>query len=230
MSYDKCKRIILDEKKNKIKMTIASNNLYPITYHTYDNCYEQYENFDDKLLVMFWDLQGCMLQISTINENTENFEYALKKVSEYCKENNINTYDYWDLQGELATMKRFRLAGLYYNKYNKENYKVYDEWTKTQDRDYVKKLENKAFVQALREIYGKLFEIFKKALYEQIKGEYILIYANCYNVCKLGKYDRYYSKFSYGGYTPVKMSYKKAYIFTKDMDKYNLKIQKVEEV
>lgn len=229
MSYELCKRIVLNEKKNEINLTIASNNLRPITYHTCNNCYEEYENFDDKLLVMFWDLESCSLQVSTINENTENFEYALKKVSEYCKENDINTSDYWSIASELRERKQFRFAGLYYNEYNKDNYNTYTEWRKTQDKDYVKKLENKAFIQALREIYGKLFEIFKKALYERIEGEYILIYNNCYNVCKLGKYDRYYSKFSYGGYTPVKMSYKKAYIFTKDMERYNLRIQKVEE-
>lgn len=230
MSYDKCKRIVLDKKNNNIKMSLASNNLYPITYHNYDNCYEQYETFEDKLIAMLHDLLSGGIQISTINENTEKIQYALCKVYEYCKEHNINTYDYWDLSGELTTMKKFRYADLYYNKYDKENWRIYRDWTKTQDKEHVQEIEKRAYIEALWEIYGKLFEIFKQALEEEIKGEYIVIYNNCYNVCKLGKYDRYYQKFSYGGYTPLKMSYKKAYIFIKDMEKYNLKIQKVEEV
>lgn len=230
MSYEMCKRIVLDEKNNKIKLTIASNNVRPITYSACDY-YKDYDyTFEDKLLCLFWDMTSGMLQISTINSNTENFEYAIKKVNEYCKQNNISTYDYWDLAGNLRTRKEFRYAGLYYNSYDKENWKVYAEWTKTQTREHVKEIENKAFIESLREIYGELFKVFKNALYEQIKGDFQVIYNNCYYVAKIGKYNRYYSRFSYGGYTPLKMSYKQAYIFVDDLSNYNLKIEKCEEV
>lgn len=222
MSYELCKRIVLNEKKNKIKITCASNNVRPITYSTCGLCEgERYKNytFKDKLLCLFTSMQDGNIQISTINENTEKFEYAMVKVSEYLKENNINSYtDLYEKRGLVAEQKRFAYANLKmstkedYWERSRENCEIYSAWRKSQDKNEVEIVENRIYLQSLWDVYADSFKVFLNALNENFEGDYKVIAYGCYNISKLGKYDRGYSRFYYGGYNPLKMSYKKAYI------------------
>lgn len=242
MSYELCKRITLNKKKNEIKVCIASNNLRPIEYHTCGLCEgESYKNytFEDKLICLYEAMQTGCIQISTINDNTENFEYAMCKVREYFRQNNINSYeDLYEKRGEVSERKRFEFAGLEMSKIEdkweraSENGKKYDEWRKTQDKELVKEMEQKFYLESIWEVYGKSFEIWKKALFENIDGEFEVVAYGCYKITKLGKYDRGYSRFYYGGYSGLKMSYKKAYIFVNDMNSESRKLEivKAEEV
>ena len=177
MSYEKCKYISLDKKRNKVVVNIASNNVRPLYWckcEIYNDC--DY-SFEDKMLLLFVDMQQGNIQISTINKNTLDFEYALWKVREYHKENNINSFD--DL---------YEGCGRLFES-NKELTRI----------------------EVYRQVYGKSFEVFMKALNEKIDGDYKVGVYNYSYVSKLGKYDRGYIRFYYGE-RPLKMNYKQAYI------------------
>lgn len=242
MSFELCKRITLNPKKNIIKVCIASNNVFPKTYTTCELCNsnsDRYKNytFEDKLLCLYEDMQSGNIQISTINDNTEKFEYAMCKVREYHKQNNIDSFnDLYEQRGKVYREKIFGFAKIERSqdedlwKAESEDYKKYYEWQKTQDKDFVKDMENKFSLEAVKEIYGESFKVWKQALEEEIKGEYKVLFDNYYVVTKLGKYDRGYGKFfyankEYSGFE--KMSFKKAYIFTKDRADRNLQIVEV---
>ena len=241
MSYELCKNISLNEKKNEIKVTIASNNVYPKTYTTCELCKSEYKRFknytfQDKLIGLFSDLMDGNIQISTINDNTSNFEYALCKVYEYLKENNINSYtDLYEKRGELTTQKQFTYANLELStnedkwQANSENWKKYSEWRKTQNIEEIEEIENRFSLESLWEIYGKAFNIFKNALNEKIDGEYTILTYGAYYITKLGRYDRGYSRCYYGYGSPLKMSYKKAYIVLNNMndETRRMKIEKI---
>ncbi len=223
MSYECCKRIILNEKNNVIKVCIASNNVAPKTYETCEFCKGNDYSFDEKLLNLYYDLQSGVIQVSTINDNTEKFEYALCKVREYLKENNIDSYEdlYCKRRKVFADFMSAEI-GFDYN-----NWKQYREWKEKQDKSYVKSLEGKCSQNALKSVYGKSFEIFKKALYENISGGYFLKLYNSYYISKLGKYNRGYERFCYNSFSKLIMSYKKAYIVKSDFSNYNMEIIKV---
>ena len=235
MSFDCCKQITLDKKNNKIKVCVASNNWRPLDYKTYEICnsdnkyYKDY-TFDDKLLNLYYDLESGNIQVTYMNNNTEKFEYALCKVREYLREHNIDSYE------ELYCKRRsvyedilYKEIGLQVTEDERENDLKYIEWRKKQDENYINALEEKCRKKALREVYGETFEIFKKALYEKIEGEYKIIFNRNYVVTKIGKFDRGYSSFKYSSKDMydfendkmkesnnfATMSYKKAYVFCK---------------
>lgn len=98
MSYELCKRITLNEKKNKITLTTASNNVYPKDYSTFTYCdseQECYKNvsFEEKLISLMKNFLGRNIQISTINDNTIKFIHATMKMDEYIEENNLDDFD-----------------------------------------------------------------------------------------------------------------------------------------
>ena len=185
----------MDKKRNRIKVDIASNNVRPLYWDKCEIYTKEEYSFEDKMLLLFVDMQQGNIQISTINKNTLDFEYALWKVREYHKENNIDGYE--DLYEGCCR--------LFEN--NKELTRV----------------------EVYRQVYGKSFEVFRNALAEKIDGEYMVAVYNYSYVTKLGKYDRGYCRFYYGG-SPLKMSYKQAYILYHDMnnDSRNMRIEKFE--
>lgn len=186
MSYEKCRYISLDKKHNRIKVDIASNNVRPLYWDKCEIYTKEEYSFEDKMLLLFVDMQQGNIQISTINKNTLDFEYALWKVREYHRENNIDSYE--DLYNGCGRLFES----------NKELTRI----------------------EVYRQVYGKSFEVFMKALNEKFYGDYkVGVYSNSY-VSKLGKYDRGYIRFYYGG-SPLKMNYKQAYILLKDMQNEN---------
>lgn len=236
MSYYLCKRIILNEKKNIIKVCVASNNVYPKTYRVCELCDEKNYTFDEKLLHLFYDLQSGNIQISSINDNTEKFEYAMCKVKEYLIENNIDSYNdlykeknriYEDLIYNWANIERVADENLDKSEKEYQIHKKYQIWVESQNKEDVKKMENKLYKQALYEVYGKSFEVFKKALNEKNDEDYKLMY-NGSPIVKLGKYDRGYSKFFIGSSQILKMNYKKAYIVKDNFKNMKLDMIKIE--
>ena len=193
MSYYKCKYISLDKKHNKVNVTIASNNVFPLYWEKCEIYTKEEYSYEDKLLSLFVDMEQGNLHISTINNNTVNFQYALDKVIEYHRENNIDSYE--DLYKECGRLFE-------------------------SDKDLTR-------IEVYRQVYGNSFEVFRNALAEKIDGEYMVAVYNYSYVTKLGKYDRGYCRFYYGR-SPLKMSYKQAYILYHDMnnDSRNMRIEK----
>lgn len=237
MSYECCKRITLNKNKNVIKVCIASNNVFPKTYETCELCKGNDYNFEDKLIILFADMQSGNIQISTINDNTEKFEYAMCKVREWLRENNLDSYeDLYEKRGKVARSKKMKIANIIestnIDKWEKEreDYKKISEWEEKQDKEYIKKLNKKIYLESLYEVYGEAFKIWKKAVEKNISGDYILkVYGNSV-ITKLGKYNRGYEKFYYSSIKnyALKMNYKKAYIIKTDMGvNRNMEIEKV---
>lgn len=243
MSYDMCKRITLNEKKNIIKVCVASNNVTPKYYETCEVCNSEKPwfkdfTFEDKLLTLFKSLQDGSIQVTTMNDNTVHFEYALCKVREWLRENNLRSYDdLYEKNIDVNAEKRLNYSKIERSTLEDENerriedWKRYRTWASNYDKEEIKILEEKLELETLWEVYGKVFEIFKKALYEKIEGEYKVLFDDVYFVTKLGRYDRGYDRFSYANkaYDKFeKMDYKKAYVFCSDMgSKRDLKILKV---
>ena len=94
-----------------------------------------------------------------------------------------------------------------------------------------KRQERKVNTEINYEIYGESFEIFKKALNEKIVGEYKVLLNNCSPIVKLGKYNRGYERFSYSydkeTIDALKVSYKKAYIITKELSSSRIELNMV---
>lgn len=162
MSYEKCKYIKLDKKNNKIIMNIASNNVYPLHYtkfEFYNSKYEDYKNytFEDKLILLYESLDSGCLQISSINDNTENFEYALKKARQYNKEN--ENFDFWHKRGEIQD--KLIKKGVE-NAYLKAIYKVYGESFKVFKKALYERFEGKYNV-----VFNNMYNVSKFGKYDR---------------------------------------------------------------
>lgn len=88
-------------------------------------------------------------------------------------------------------------------------------------KEYIEEIEHKFDREVSYEVYGKCFEVFKKALNESFVGDYKILLDNYYPIVKVGKYNRGYEKFSYSYNKEtnnfLKVSYKKAYIIMKNL-------------
>ena len=90
MSYELCKRITLNEKKNKITLTTASNNVYPKDYRTFTYCdseQECYKNvtFEEKLisLITLFPLTSPLYVISFSALEKENKKNKVKNIANF---------------------------------------------------------------------------------------------------------------------------------------------------
>ena len=113
MSYDCCKRITLNKGKNYIGLCVASNNVFPKSYGTYEMCSRDKEiykiyNFEDKLICLLRSMLSGDIQITSINSNTEKFEYALIKVREYLRDNTTKEFHplLWEGKQLILTFSR----------------------------------------------------------------------------------------------------------------------------
>lgn len=163
MSYEKCKNIILKPKTNQIFITSATNNDRPLYYYKSEYITNETLNFEDKLLKLMLSMLDGNIQISQLNKHTIPFEYALLKVRNYYRENNIDEY------GEKND-KRYEL-------YSQELAKYVDinDWEKRRNfeiknRELTSDIEKNIY----RELYNKEFELFKSSIKEEIKGQYYL--------------------------------------------------------
>ena len=204
MSYYKCKGI--SRKGNKIEVNVASSNVFPITY--YKSEYKQREN-QETLFWLYVDIQQGNLHL---NSSLYNYNYAMEKVREYQKENNIDSYndlykksyDYYNEQFYVLT--RIDLTGDYWkdkelvNKVNKYN------------KEYEKELETLRY-ESYMKVYGACYEVFKKALDEKEDSTLYTLYSDTYKYIKLkGSNGAFY----YGYSSAVeKGKYKEMYVKAK---------------
>ena len=163
MSYEKCKNIILKPKTNQIFITSATNNDRPLHYYKSEYTRSGALNFEDKLLNLMLSMIDGNIQISQLNKHTIPFEYALLKLRNYYRENNIDEY------GEKYDSR--------YELYNKELAKYVDinDWEKRRNfeiknRELTSDIEKNIY----RKLYNKEFELFKNSIKEEIKGQYYL--------------------------------------------------------
>lgn len=163
MSYEKCKNIVLKPKTNQIFITSVTNNDRPLYYYKSEYITNETLKFEDKLLKLMLSMLDGNIQISQLNKHTIPFEYALLKVRKYHRENNIDEYgEKYDKRCEL---------------YNQEIAKYVDinDWEKRRNFEVEnRKLTSDIEKNIYRKLYNKEFEIFKKSIKEEIKGQYYL--------------------------------------------------------
>lgn len=204
MSYLKCKGI--SRKGNKIEVNVASSNCFPITY--FKSEYKQREN-QETLFWLYVDIEQGNLHL---NSSLYNYNYAMEKVREYQKENNIDSYndlyeksyDYYNEQ--FYVLARIDLTGDYWkdkelvNKVNKYN------------KEYEKEL-NMLRYKSYMKVYGACYEVFKKALDEKEDNTLYTLYSDTYEYIKLkGSNGAFY----YGYSSAVeKGRYKEMYVKAK---------------
>ena len=204
MSYYKCKGI--SRKGNKIEVNVASSNCFPITY--YKSEYEQREN-QETLFWLYVDIQQGNLHL---NSSLYNYNYAMEKVREYQKENNIDSYndlykksyDYYNEQFYVLT--RIDLTGDYWK--DKELVNKVNKYKK----EYEKELEILRY-ESYMKVYGACYEVFKSALEEKEDNTLYTLYSDTYKYIKLkGSNGAFY----YGYSSAVeKGKYKEMYVKAK---------------
>ena len=163
MSYEKCKNIILKPKANQIFITTATNNDRPLHYYKGEYTRGGTLNFEDKLLNLMLSMIDGNIQISQLNKNTIPFEYAILKVRNYYRENNIDEY------GEKFD-KRYELYNKELSKYVEVN--DFENCRKFEQEN--RKLVNGIRNQVLSNLYKTEFELFKNSIEEEIQGKYYL--------------------------------------------------------
>lgn len=163
MSYYKCKGITLKPKTNQIFTTVACNNVTPIDYSRYEYAEKENCSLDDKLMYLMISMLDGNIQISQINKSTIPFEYALLKLRNNYRENDIKEYgSKYDKRHELYSTELSKYVNIEdwkeTNKFEKEN----------------KELVNKIQRDINRELYNTEFEIFKNAIEEKVEGKFYL--------------------------------------------------------
>lgn len=204
MSYLKCKGI--SRKGNKIEVNVASSNCFPITYSKSE--YKQREN-QETLFWLYVDIEQGNLHL---NSSLYNYNYAMEKVREYQKENNIDSYndlyeksyDYYNEQ--FYVLARIDLTGDYWK--NKELVNKVNKYNK----EYEKELETLKYKSYMK-VYGACYEVFKKALEEKEDNTLYTLYSDTYKYIKLkGSNGAFY----YGYSSAVeKGKYKEMYVKAK---------------
>lgn len=202
MSYEKCKSITIDKNGN-LKLVVACNNVRPLSYRTTSLVNKNILNTEEQLMFLFEDLILGNIHISTLNESTIKYQYALEKAKEYSK-----------AQGGCDIIARIRKANEYVKSELAEKYGVNDDTSK---------LRAKYFKLVL----GKIFEVFKNALNEK-DGKCFISVGNCY-ITKMGKYDEGYRRYYYceNRLFAQLFSYKHAYIILKDFENKNFKLEMI---
>lgn len=203
MSYEKCKSITIDKNGN-LKLMVACNNIRPLSYGITSFVNKDILNTEEQLMFLFEDLILGNIHISTLNDSTIKYQYALEKAKEYSK-----------AQGGCDIIARIRKANEYTKSELAEKYGVNEDTTK---------LRAKYFKLVL----GEIFEIFKNALNEKHNEKYIITNGDFY-ITKMGKYDEGYRRYYYceSKQFAKRFDYKHAYIILKDFESKNLKLEMV---
>ncbi|MDO5556337.1 MAG: hypothetical protein Q4G09_07025 [Clostridia bacterium] len=163
MSYEKCKMISIKPKSNQIFITIAPNNVIPLSYGRCEYAPKEHCSLEDKLMYLMISMLDGNIQISQLNNSTIPFEYALIKVREHFRENDINEYG----------SKYDKIHKLYDEELSKyvdiNNWEECNKFCK-ENKELINKIERKIN----KDLYKREFEIFKKSIYEQTNDKYYL--------------------------------------------------------
>lgn len=208
MSYLKCKGI--SRKGNKIEVNVASSNCFPITYSKSE--YKQREN-QETLFWLYVDIEQGNLYL---NSSLYDYNYAMEKVREYQKENNIDSYeDLYEKKYDYYNKKFLELTGIdltskYWNNEElKEKANIYN-------KEHQKELDMLRY-ESYMKVYGASYEVFKKALEEKEDNTLYTLYSDTYKYIKLKGVN---GAFYYGYSSAVeKGKYKEMYVKAKMVGK-----------
>lgn len=225
MSYEICRNISLNEKKNIIKVCVACNNVYPHTFETvsYGN---DSMSFKHKLKLLLSDVDGGNIQPYS---SVTRFMYAFYKMKEKL---NLDSYD-----SNLYYVMNYKYnATLYHFNDTKPHWNFKDSVITQEDIDsgayekcsdvyewYVNKAEIEERRQTSEIIMDKAVEYFMKYYNENTSTDdkFVIMRGSvCIKPTKNGRYYTGYSKDFIDTYnkTDWMYDYKKAYVLSKLYD------------
>lgn len=204
MSYSICKGIA--KKGENIEVNVASSNVFP--KHWYKSGYKG-RNYEEQLFWLYIDIEDGNIHL---NNSLYKYNYAFLKAKEFMKENNISGYyDLFEKRYDYYYEKIKELIGIDL----KSDYWK-DEELKNTYNNFQKNngelIDNIKFESAYK-VYGKSFEVFKKALEEKEDNTLYTLYSDTYKYIKLkGSNGAFY----YGYSSAVeKGKYKEMYVKAK---------------
>lgn len=166
MSCDYIKYIKHDKKNNRYFVTSASNNVWPRSYSTWEymrNDKYSNEEIENKDLYFFHNILGHVLNLEYCQN--KDWKYATNKFFNYCKENDINTYELWNLPGgednyDITKLKPYYEIFKGYLEEKKEGKYFLDS-----NSGYVVKVNKKSFIinrdkDCLKDIVGDYKKIY----------------------------------------------------------------------
>ena len=208
MSYLKCKGI--SRKGNKIEVNVASSNCFPITYSKSE--YKQREN-QETLFWLFVDMQQGNLHL---NSSLYDYNYAVEKVREYQKENNIDSYeDLYEKKYDYYNKKFLELTGIDLTSNYWKDKELEDKVNKY-NKEHEEELDMLRY-ESYMKVYGASYEVFKKALEEKEDNTLYTLYSDTYKYIKLKGVN---GAFYYGYSSAVeKGKYKEMYVKAKMVGK-----------
>lgn len=166
MSYEIVKSIS-KKKDNRIFITSASNNWWPREYYKWeflpDGKYDK-ERTNNRDICLFHDIIGGNLKLSS--SVSEKWRYAENKFYEYCRNNNINTSNLWNLPyQEGNTIEILKPYYEVFKGYLEEKNREGKFYLKS-DLGYITKVNNKSFEYTYR------FDLIKCKDYKKIYNDY----------------------------------------------------------
>lgn len=216
MSYSICKGIA--KKGENIEVNVASSNVFP--KHWYKSDYKG-RNYEEQLFWLYTDIEDGNIHL---NNSLYKYNYAFLKAREFMKENNINGYyDLFEKKYDYYYEKIKELIGIDL----KSDYWK-DEELKNTYNNFQKNngelIDNIKFESAYR-VYGKVFEVFKKALEEKEDNTLYTLYCEDYkSFIKCGRNGKFWY-----GYTSAKEKgkYKEMYCKMKEIDRCGVVIKRL---
>ena len=232
MSYVKCKNIILKEKENIIKICGADNNVYPLTYSTYELSFKNNETFKEKMFEVFREISDGCLQL---NNSLYKWNYAIIKTNEelnygwsslYYETEHKDTLFYIGKKPFVMKENEYRLQEISEDDIN-DNYVLIDEYNG--NKQYYEKTRRLADNKRILDINNKYYDTFMKYFNEKDTEKKYYLYSDIYGYfVKETKYGFQYSRF--GLYTRKIGTYKEMYCkkFNIDYDnKYGFEMKEV---
>ena len=217
MSYELCKSIT--KKENKIILNVASSNVFPKHYNKWE--YNITNDLKKNEFYLFTDIISGNIHL---NNSIYNYNYAMIKVREYMKENNIDSYnDLYEKKNDYYNKKIKELIGIdltsdYYK--DKELVNEYNEF-RTNNTELVEQLRYDSYYK----VYGNLFDIYMKALEEKEDNTIYTLYSQDYrSFIKCGRNGNFWY-----GYASAKEKgkYKEMYCKMKNIDRKGVEIQRL---
>lgn len=231
MSYVKCKGITLKEKENSIKICGADNNVYPLTYSTYELSFKNNETFKEKMFEVFRNISGGCLQLNT---SLYKWNYAIIKTNEelnygwstlYYETEHKDTLFYIGKKPFVMEENEYRLQEITDADIN-DNYVLIDEYNG--NKQYYEKTRRLADDKRILDINNKYYDTFMKYFNEKDTEKKYCLYSNIYGY--FVRQTKYGFKYSLYGSTKKIGTYKEVYCNRYDIDynnKYNFEIKEV---
>ena len=230
MSYVKCKGITLKEKENSIKICGADNNVYPLTYSTYELSFKNNETFKEKMFEVFREISGGCLQL---NNSLYKWNYAIIKTNEelnygwsslYYETEHKDTLFYIGKKPFVMEENEYRLQEITDADIN-DNYVLIDEYNG--NKQYYEKTRRLADDERIKNVYSKYYDTFMKYFNEKDTEKKYCLYSNIYGYfVKELKYGFQYSHFGNRHIGTYKEMYCKKFNIDSN-NKYGFEIKEV---